>query len=216
MEKLLEHLGYATPFIYAAAAYGLFAWLDKEASDDAKAALAGTMNLMDYDKKRIASALVEVFDRLYAYPLLRWRAFFRSMLFTLAVSGFFIFETRASPHPNQSSTHSDRHRVSTFYLYKYSFGLLLALPDQSPAIFVLARDQSSLSLREYLLLSLSLTSEASSDRHLPNCYRLLVVLPYPPLLRKALLRMCRFLDSLYISPSRRPDCSSSSGFHCSR
>jgi len=41
MEKLLEHLGYATPFIYAAAAYGLFAWLDKEASDDAKAALAG-------------------------------------------------------------------------------------------------------------------------------------------------------------------------------
>jgi hypothetical protein len=27
MEKLLEHLGYATPFIYAAAAYGLFAWL---------------------------------------------------------------------------------------------------------------------------------------------------------------------------------------------
>src|SRR5258708_29919729 len=96
MEKLLEHLGYATPFIYAAAAYGLFAWLDKEASDDAKAALAGTMNLMDYDKKRIASALVVVFDRLYAYPLLRWRAFFRSMLFTLAVSGFFIFETRAS------------------------------------------------------------------------------------------------------------------------
>jgi len=36
MEKLLEHLGYATPFIYAAAAYGLFAWLDENASDEAK------------------------------------------------------------------------------------------------------------------------------------------------------------------------------------
>jgi len=90
--KLLEHLGYATPVIYAAAAYRLFAWLDKDASDEAKAALASTMKLKDYDAKRIASALVEVFDRIYTYPLLSWRAFIRSMLFTVAVSAAFLFE----------------------------------------------------------------------------------------------------------------------------
>jgi hypothetical protein len=94
MEKLLEHLGFASPFVYAAAAYGLFVWLDNEASNEAKAALAGTMKLKDYDHKQIASAVVEVFDRLYTVPLLHWRAMLRSSLVTIAVSAVFAFEMR--------------------------------------------------------------------------------------------------------------------------
>jgi hypothetical protein len=96
MEKLLEELsgrfGYAAPFIYAAAGYGLFHWLDENASDEAKAALARTMRFKDYKSEQVASALVEVFDRIYTYPLLRWRAFFRSVLFTTVVSTTFVFE----------------------------------------------------------------------------------------------------------------------------
>jgi hypothetical protein len=92
IEKLLDHLGYATPVIYAAAAYRLFACLDENASDQAKAALAGTMRLKDYGSKRLASALVELFDRIYTNPLLRWRALSRSVAFTLIVSAIFVLE----------------------------------------------------------------------------------------------------------------------------
>jgi hypothetical protein len=90
--KLLEHLGYAAPLLYAAAAYGLFHWLDENLSDAAKSALARTMKLKDYGKEQVASALVEVFDRIYARPLLSWRAFLRSLLFTTVVSVIYVFE----------------------------------------------------------------------------------------------------------------------------
>ena len=50
LEKLLEHSGYATPFMYAGLAYALFHWLDEKASDEAKAALARTMSLKDYNQ----------------------------------------------------------------------------------------------------------------------------------------------------------------------
>jgi hypothetical protein len=56
IDKLLDHLGYATPLLYAGAAYGLFAWLDKEASDEAKAALAKTMRLINLEPKQRPSA----------------------------------------------------------------------------------------------------------------------------------------------------------------
>jgi hypothetical protein len=46
----------------------------------------------DYKNVQIASALVEIFDRIYTYPLLRWRAFGRSLLFTTVVSVIYVFE----------------------------------------------------------------------------------------------------------------------------
>jgi hypothetical protein len=94
MEELLKLLGFTTPLIYAGAAYGLFHWLDENASDEAKALLTRTMRLRDYKNEQVASALVEVFDRIYTYPLLRWRAFLRSLLFTTVVSAIFVFELR--------------------------------------------------------------------------------------------------------------------------
>jgi hypothetical protein len=87
--------GLAAAFGYAVLAYGLFFWLDKEASDEAKAALARTMSLKDYKSEQVASALVEVFDRIYTYPLLRWRAFLRSLLFTTIVSAIWLYEVLA-------------------------------------------------------------------------------------------------------------------------
>lgn len=92
MDKLLEHLGYGTPFIYAAAAYWLFSWLDTNTSEEAKAALARTMKLKDMGPKEIASALAEVFDQIYTYPLLHWRALFRSLAFTTIVTMIWAYE----------------------------------------------------------------------------------------------------------------------------
>ncbi|MEH2488922.1 hypothetical protein [Bradyrhizobium sp. AZCC 2230] len=94
MEKLLEQLGYTTPFIYAAAAYRLFSWLDENASDKGKATLAGAMNLRDYENEEIAAALVEFFDKIYTRPLLTLRAFSRSLLFTLIATLVVLFEMR--------------------------------------------------------------------------------------------------------------------------
>jgi hypothetical protein len=34
--KLLEHLGHATPLLYATTSYGVFAWLDKNASYESR------------------------------------------------------------------------------------------------------------------------------------------------------------------------------------
>jgi hypothetical protein len=94
-KKFAEYLGdpYVTAVGYAALAYGLFHWLDEKASDEAKAALARTMLFKDYKNEQVASALVEVFDWIYTYPLLSWRAFFRSLLFTTVVSTISLWET---------------------------------------------------------------------------------------------------------------------------
>jgi hypothetical protein len=61
-----------------------------------KAALARTMSLKDYKSEQVASALVEVFDRIYTYPLLRWRAFFRSLLYSTVVSVIWLYEIHAA------------------------------------------------------------------------------------------------------------------------
>jgi len=90
MGELLKLLGFTTPLMYAAAAYGLFHWLDENASDEAKAALTQTMRWKSYRSKQVASALVEVFDRIYTYPLFHLRAFLRSLIYTTVVSVIFL------------------------------------------------------------------------------------------------------------------------------
>lgn len=62
--ELLKQLGFNTAY---AAAYAFFLWLDKNASDEAKVALARTMKIKDYKSVDVASALVEVFDRIFVY-----------------------------------------------------------------------------------------------------------------------------------------------------
>ena len=47
MEKLAEILGYGPSVIYALAAYTLFAWLDANASDEAKSAHAAAMKIRE-------------------------------------------------------------------------------------------------------------------------------------------------------------------------
>jgi hypothetical protein len=81
--QLLDHLGYATPLLYAAAAYGLFYRLDENTSDEAKAAVTSTMQSKGIEAKRVVSALLEIFDRIYTNPLWSVRAFRRSTILTI-------------------------------------------------------------------------------------------------------------------------------------
>jgi hypothetical protein len=90
-------LGLGKPFIYGGAAYGLFHWLDKNASDEAKASLSQLLRIKNYDTKQLAVGLVDVFDRLYTYPLLTWRAFMRSAVFSLVILGPILYETSGVP-----------------------------------------------------------------------------------------------------------------------
>src|SRR5262249_45080420 len=85
-------LGLSTPFIYAAATYSVFHFLDDKASGQAKRAISGWLKPLQYDKTAVAAAMVEVFDRLYTTPLLGWRAFLRSTSFTLIVTVIFLVE----------------------------------------------------------------------------------------------------------------------------
>ena|ERR1700730_1883359 len=84
--------GFTTPFIYASAAYGFFHWLDKKASGPAKKAISSWLEPKEYDKAAVAAAIVELFDRVYTRPLLRWRALGRSASITLLLSGILIYE----------------------------------------------------------------------------------------------------------------------------
>jgi hypothetical protein len=63
MDELFKLLGLGPAFIYAGAMYGFFRWLDASASDEAKVAISALLKIEDYDKGKVANALVEVFDR---------------------------------------------------------------------------------------------------------------------------------------------------------
>src|SRR5882757_2012216 len=89
--EVLKLLGFATPFVYAAATYGFFHWLDKKASGQAKTVTSSWINSSYFDKKQTSELLVEVFDRIYTYPLWGWRAILRSVLFTSAATIFSIW-----------------------------------------------------------------------------------------------------------------------------
>jgi hypothetical protein len=89
---LIKQLGFFTPFVYAAATFWFFHYLDKQASAQAKKAISGWFKPLQYDRAAVAAAIVELFDRLYTRPLLGWRAVLRSAVFTLVVTGIFLFE----------------------------------------------------------------------------------------------------------------------------
>jgi hypothetical protein len=90
--EVMQLLGFTKPFVYAAATYGFFHWLDKKASGPAKKAISGWLEPKEYDKTAVPAAIIELFDRVYTHPLWSWRAFVRSALITLLISGVIIFE----------------------------------------------------------------------------------------------------------------------------
>jgi hypothetical protein len=87
-----ELFGFATPFIYAAATFRFFHYLDKKVSDEATAAISGWLRPKEYEKAAVAHAIVEIFDRVYTRPLLGWRALLRSAAITIIIFLAFFYE----------------------------------------------------------------------------------------------------------------------------
>jgi hypothetical protein len=92
LNEILKALGFSTPLLYAAATFGVFRWLDKSSSAAAKIAITNWLQPKRYDKEVVAAAVIEIFNRLYTPQLLSMRAFTRSALFTICMTGVFWYE----------------------------------------------------------------------------------------------------------------------------
>jgi hypothetical protein len=89
-------LGVGAPLIYGGATYWAFHLLDGSASEEAKEAISNVLTVRKYDEERVSAALVEVFDRIYGRPLLRWKGFLRSATITILISIVFLWEVGES------------------------------------------------------------------------------------------------------------------------
>jgi hypothetical protein len=78
VKDVIALLGLGTPFIFAAATYGLFHWLDRNASAQATRAISAWLRGRPHQEIQVRLAIIAAFDRLYTAPLLRIRAFLRS------------------------------------------------------------------------------------------------------------------------------------------
>ena len=79
MEKeFFDLLGLGVPFYLAAATYGVFAWLDSNASDEATKVISSWLHGRSQYKPDLGNLIIKAFDRIYTSPLLRFRAFRRS------------------------------------------------------------------------------------------------------------------------------------------
>jgi hypothetical protein len=86
LKEALVLLGFSTPFVYAAATYLLFHFVDNRASTQAKEAISAWINSTQISKQKSSAVAVEIFDRIYTTPLWGWRAITRSLLFTTIVT----------------------------------------------------------------------------------------------------------------------------------
>jgi hypothetical protein len=129
--RLLNTIGLFSPVIYAAATYGLFSWLDENASDEAKAALIRVMRVRVADGRNFASVLLELFDGLYTSPLLSGSAFLRSTLFTFLVSGLFILQL------NYFVPLADRIRSGDIVAYLLGISLVINIGTDYLSLFAI-------------------------------------------------------------------------------
>jgi hypothetical protein len=92
MEELSKLLGFATPVLYAGATFLFFDAIDRRASKATQAAISSWMKSSRYDREAIASALREIFDRIYGPTLLSWQTFGRVAAFSLLVQLVTVYE----------------------------------------------------------------------------------------------------------------------------
>jgi hypothetical protein len=93
MNEIFKLIGVSAPFMYAVGIYGLFHWLDKRSSAQAKSTIGLILRSGSPDRAQVSLALVEVFDWMYTRPLLSPSAFGRSLVITLTVTLIFIYES---------------------------------------------------------------------------------------------------------------------------
>ena len=73
-DKLFDLVGLGVPFYLAAATYGVFIWLDTNASDEATQVISSWLHGHSHDKPDLGNLIISAFDRIYTSPLLTFRA----------------------------------------------------------------------------------------------------------------------------------------------
>jgi hypothetical protein len=91
-DEAFKLLGLGAPFAYAGATYWACQYLDQKVSDEAKQAISNVLKIRSHDPANVSAALVEVFDRIYGRPLLSWKGFRRSALFTMVITLVYLYE----------------------------------------------------------------------------------------------------------------------------
>lgn len=92
VQHVLRFIRLNTPFLYAAAVFWLCKHLDKKASPKAKRAISRWLEPRAHNREALSNAILEVFDRIYTYPLLRLRAFLRSAIITIVITAIAVWE----------------------------------------------------------------------------------------------------------------------------
>jgi hypothetical protein len=78
-------LGVGTPSLIAAATFGLFAWLDLNASNQATRVISTLLKGRPYERIDMRRAIIAAVDCIYTSPLWRPRALLRSAIFSTAL-----------------------------------------------------------------------------------------------------------------------------------
>jgi hypothetical protein len=91
MGQLLYILGLTAPFVYASAVYGLFAFLERNASPAARRTLSDWIKGNPYTQQHVANIAVYVFDRIFTYPLLRWRPLVRTAILSIILTAIVVY-----------------------------------------------------------------------------------------------------------------------------
>src|SRR5215831_3501214 len=86
VKEVFDAVGLGSPFYLAAATYGFFHWLDRNASAPATRAISAWLTSQSYRQIDVKSGILGTFDFIYSVPLLRWKAFSRSALLSSIVS----------------------------------------------------------------------------------------------------------------------------------
>jgi hypothetical protein len=86
MEKeFFDLVGLGLPFYLSAATYGVFSWLDNNASDEATKVISLWLQGRSYRTIDFGNTIVSAFDRIYSSPLLSVKAFVRSATVSLCI-----------------------------------------------------------------------------------------------------------------------------------
>lgn len=92
LSELFKILGLSTPFVYAAAAYGFFHYLDKQVAGPTNSALSNWIRRPALTGSAATDAVVAIFDRIYGPHLFSISSFLRSAAFSIVVAAIFAFE----------------------------------------------------------------------------------------------------------------------------
>ena len=148
MEKLFELLGLGAPFYLGAATYGIFWWLDSNASDEVTQVISSWLHGRSHNRPDLGNLIISAFDRIYTSPLLTFTALRRSATISVItwLLGYFIpfcIEFLLFPKANEFSNVMEGLSLTNLFV-----GLILTLP------FIILSDYISLFfVRRFLFLA---------------------------------------------------------------